>query len=57
MALIFWNSQWVSMTDYLEQGHTINGANYACELRLRRQEIARKRRRKGIYEKHFKKMF
>ena len=32
------------MIDYLEQGRTINGAYYAGEFRLLRQEIARKRR-------------
>ena len=34
------------MIDYLEQGRTINGAYYACELWRLRLEIARKRRRK-----------
>ena len=34
------------MTDYFEQGRTINGAYYAAELRRLRQEIARKRRGK-----------
>ena len=32
--------------DYHEEGHTINGANYAEELRQLRQEIVKKRRRK-----------
>ena len=31
------------MTDYLQQGRTINGVYYAAELRRLRQEIARKR--------------
>ena len=31
------------MIDFLEQGHTMNGAYYAGELRRLRQEIARKR--------------
>ena len=34
------------MIDYLEQGRTINYAYYAGELRLLRQEIAKKRRGK-----------
>ena len=34
------------MIDYFQQGHTINGAYYAAELRHLRQEIARKRRGK-----------
>ena len=42
MASIFWDSKGVIMIDYLEQGHTINGAYYAGELRRLRQEIARK---------------
>ena len=33
MALVFWDSQGVIMTDYLQQGRTINGAYYAAELR------------------------
>ena len=28
---IFWDSQWVIMIDYIEQGRTINGAYYAGE--------------------------
>ena len=46
MATVFWNSQWVIMINYLEQGRTINFAYYAAELRRLRQEIARKRRGK-----------
>ena len=46
MALIFWDSQWVIMVNYLEQGRTKNGAFYAGELRRLCQEIARKRREK-----------
>ena len=30
--------------DYLEEGHTKNGAYYAEELRRQRQEIVKKRR-------------
>ena len=33
MASIIWDSQWVIMIDYLEQGRTINSAHYAGELR------------------------
>ena len=39
VASIFWDSQQVIMIDYIEQGPTINGANYAGELRQLRQEI------------------
>ena len=46
MASIFWDSQGVIMIDYLEQGHTINGAYYAGKLRWLHQEIERKRRGK-----------
>ena len=52
MASIFWDSQGVIMNlfmiDYLEQGHTINGAYmyYAGKLRRQLQEIARKGRGK-----------
>ena len=46
MASIFWDSQGVIMIDYLEQGCTINSANFAGKLRWLRQEIARKRRGK-----------
>ena len=46
MASIFWDSQRVVMIDYLEQSRTINGAYYAGDLRLLRQEMARKRRGK-----------
>ena len=49
MASIFWDSQGVIMIDYLKQGGTINSAYYAGELRLLRQEIARKRRGKLIH--------
>ena len=42
MASMFWNSQWVIMFDYLEEGRTINGENYAGKMRWLRQEIARK---------------
>ena len=48
MTSIVWDSQEVIMLDYLEQGCTINGANYAGELRRLRQEIARKRHGKLI---------
>ena len=41
VASIFWDSQVVIMIDYLEQGHMINGAHYASELRWLCQEIAR----------------
>ena len=44
IASIFWDCLGVVMIDYLEHGHTINGAYYAGELRWLRQEIARKRR-------------
>ena len=33
MALIFWDSQGVIIIDYLEHGHTINGAYFAGKLR------------------------
>ena len=36
MASIFWDNQGVIMVDYLEEGHTINSAYYAEELRNRR---------------------
>ena len=42
MVSIFLESQGLIMVDYLEQGHTINGAYYAGELRWLRQEISRK---------------
>ena len=38
MASIIWDSQGVIMIGYLEQGHTINGASYAGELRWLHQE-------------------
>ena len=43
MAFIFWDIQGVTMVDYLEEGHTINSAYFAEELRRLRQEIVRKR--------------
>ena len=43
MASIFWPSQEVIKIDYLKQGHTINCAYYAGELRRLSQENARKR--------------
>ena len=43
MASIVWDSQGVIMIDYLEQGRTINAANYAGKLRRLRPEIAKKR--------------
>ena len=46
MASVFWDSQGVIMIDNLEQGHMVNGAYYAAELRRLCQEIARQRRRK-----------
>ena len=46
MGSIFWDSQGLIIIHYLEQGRTINGVYYACELRRLRLEIARKRRRK-----------
>ena len=47
MTLILWDNQLgVIIINYLEQGHTINGAYYAGELRRIRQEMARKRRGK-----------
>ena len=45
MTSIFWDSQGVIMMDYLEEGHTINGA-YADELRWLHQMIVKKRRGK-----------
>ena len=42
MASIFWHSQEVTKIDYLKQGHTINCAYYAGELRRLSQENARK---------------
>jgi hypothetical protein len=48
-GFIFRDSQGIKiMIDYHEQGRTINGTNYADELRRLRQEIARKRRGKLI---------
>ena len=41
MTSIFWDSQWVFMIDYHEQGCTINSAFYTGELRQLHQEIAR----------------
>ena len=43
MVSNFWDSPGVIMTDYLEQGRTINGTYYAGKLRRLHQEIARKR--------------
>ena len=40
MASIYWDSPRVIIIDYLEQGRTINGADYAGKFR---REIARKR--------------
>ena len=48
IASVFWDSQGVIMTDYLQQGHTINGAYFAGRFRWLRQEIARKRQGKLI---------
>ena len=44
MASIFWDSQDVIMVDYLEEGHTINGAYYAEKLRRLHQKTVKKRR-------------
>ena len=44
MASMFWYIQGVIMFDYLEEGRTINGANYAEELRRLCKEIMRERR-------------
>ena len=38
VASIFWDIQGVTIIDYLEQGHTINGAYYAGEFRRLRQK-------------------
>ena len=46
MASIFKDSQGVIMVDYLEESRTINGADYAEELRRQRQEIVKKRTEK-----------
>ena len=46
MASIFLDSQGVIIIDYLEQGHTINGAYYAGEMKWLQQEIAKKEARK-----------
>ena len=43
MDSIVYDSQWVIMIDYLEQGRTINSAYYAGKLRRLPQEIRRKR--------------
>ena len=48
VASIFWDSQWVIMIDYLDQGCTINGAYYAGKLKRLSQETAKKRRGKLI---------
>jgi histone-lysine N-methyltransferase SETMAR len=46
MALICLESPGIIMIDHLEQGHTLNSAYYADELRRLCQEIARLRRAK-----------
>ena len=46
IASIFWDSQGFIMVDYLEEGHIINGAYYAEELRQLHQEVVKKRRLK-----------
>ena len=46
MTSIFWDSQGVILTDYLEQSRTINDAYYAGELRQLCQQIKRKKRGK-----------
>ena len=46
MVSFFWDSQWVIMIDYLEQGCMINDAYYASKLRRQCLDISRKRRTK-----------
>ena len=46
MASIFWDSQGVIIVAYLEDGHTINGAYYAEELKWLHQEIVKEKRGK-----------
>ena len=46
MASIFWDSEGGNMVNYLQEGHTINGAYYAEELRQLHPEIVKKRRGK-----------
>ena len=41
MTSIFWESQWVFMIDYHEQGYTINSAYYTGEFRPLHKKIAR----------------
>ena len=52
MVSFFWDSQWVIMNDYLEQGRTIKGPYYTSELRRlhqeKRQKEARKKLTRGI---------
>ena len=48
MASILRDNQGVIMVDHLEEGHKINGAYDAENLRPRHQEIVRKRRGKLI---------
>ena len=46
MASIFWDSEGGNMVDYLQEGHMINGAYYAEELRQLLPEIVKKSRGK-----------
>ena len=46
MASVFWDSRDVMMVDYQEEGHMINDAYYAKELRWLHLEIVKKRRGK-----------
>ena len=41
MTSIFWDSQGVTMVDYLEEGRTISGAHYAEKIGRLRQEIVK----------------
>ena len=46
MATIFWDSEGVILTDFLEKGATINKEYYSDELKRLREEIKKKRRGK-----------
>ena len=50
MAYIFWDSQGISMVDYLDEGCTINGAYYAEGQRWLRQEIVKKKEEESWLE-------
>jgi len=43
MAILFWDSKGVIMTDYLSKGSTVTGAYYADELRKLHEALKSKR--------------